>query len=108
MRIIEDYMATKINKKIPFEKEFYPLLTRLVKNDIPFDIRRIFDGFQLIYPNIENQVCDVVIHMGSYGVIDGTLEIMGLNDNEDNVDGYLHEYEVFDKIFNHYIKNRGN
>ena len=106
MRIIEDYMATKINKEIPFEKEFYPLLTRLVKNDIPFDVRRIFDGFQLIYPNIKNQVCDVVIHMGSYGGIDGTLEIMGLNDYEDDVEGYLHEYEVFNKIFNHYMKNK--
>lgn len=108
MRIIADKMVHKLNSKIPFKKEFFPLITRLVKNDIPFDIRRLYDGFQLFYPNIENQVCDVIINNISYGYMDGTLEIMGLNDNEDNVEGYLHEYEVFNKIFNHYIKNRGN
>lgn len=108
MRIIEDGMNTPINEKIPFDKEFFPLLTRLVKNDIPFDVRRLYDGFQIFYPNIEDKVCDVVIHGGSYGYTEGTLEIMGLMEDEcgDDVVGYLHEYDVFNAIFNHYINNK--
>ena len=105
MRIIEDEMSTPINEEIPFDKEFFPLLTTLVKNDIPFDVRRMYDGFQIFYPNIENQVCDVIIHSYSYGYKEGLLEIMGLSDTDDNVDGFLHGYDIFNRIFSHYINN---
>lgn len=109
MRIIEnDKVTRELSKGISFDKEFFPLLERLVKNDVPFDVRRLYDGFQLFYPNIENQVCDVIIHSGSYGYQEGLLEIMGLIEDEggDSVVGYLHEYEVFNAIFNHYINNK--
>jgi len=108
MRIIESKLPTVLDPIIPFEKEFFPLLTRLVKNDIPFDVRRLYEGFQMFYPNIENQVCDVIIHNSSCGHQEGLLEIMGLIEDEggDSVVGYLHEYDIFNAIFNHYINNK--
>lgn len=108
MRIIENGMTLSMNNVISFGKEFFPLLTRLVKNDIPFDVRRMYDGFQMFYPNIENRECSVIIHSGSYGNQEGLLEIMGLIEDEsgDSVVGRLHEYEIFNAIFNHYINNK--
>ena len=60
---------------------------------------------QLWYPNRENPICDVICHSYSYGGKEGLLEIMGLNENEDGVEGYLLPGEVFNRIFWHYCRN---
>ena len=61
------------------------------------------------YPNKENRVCDVILHIGSYGREQGLLEIMGLVDEEkvgDEVEGYLTADECFNRIKKHFKENK--
>lgn len=60
---------------------------------------------QIWYPNRKKAVCDVICHKYSYGGDRGLLEIMGLVDNEyDDVEGYLTAEDVFKRISLHYKK----
>jgi hypothetical protein len=81
------------NAKIPYEIVTHsPTLTPMI-----------------IYPCKEKQVCDAICHKYSYGYEEGLLEMMGLIPDEvgDSVEGYLTAKEVFNRILNHYEKNKG-
>lgn len=81
------------------------LKTMLENAGIPFEMSTHFEGYQIIYPNCSNPVCDVILHKGSYGHEQGLLEIMGLVDEEkvgDEVEGFLTAKECFNRIEKHY------
>lgn len=89
--------------------EINKLKEMLEKEHIPFTFRKLYEGYQIIYPDTkninENTICDVILHEGSYGREQGLLEIMGLVDEEkvdDEVEGYLTAEECFNRIKKHY------
>lgn len=68
--------------KINFQ-QIFKLKEMLECEGIPFVFRELFGGYQILYPEIgENNICDVILHGGSYGCEEGLLEIMGLVDEE--------------------------
>lgn len=95
-----------IIRMIPFDlKEFEKLMTLLKENSIPYEeiitppsegLSREYFHCQILYPNKKYRISDVVIFRGSYGVEEGKLELMGLNDEPDGVKGYMTAQEVFD------------
>jgi hypothetical protein len=74
----------------------------LIKNNIPYIKRKIYDGYQILYPDIKQCKCSIVCHYASYGGKNGLLEIYGLlNDEEkreDDVVGHLDYLNVFERI----------
>ena len=91
--------------------EIYKLKDMLEKAGIPFVFRKLYEGYQIVYPSDDRgkRICDAVIHFGSYGHEEGLLEIMGLVNEEeigDSVEGYLTAEEVFGRIEKHYQENR--
>jgi len=89
-------------------KEMFKLIDKLEWAHIPYETRDIFGTIQVLYPNAENRICDVVCHDFSYGHEQGLLEIMGLvkekEVDDDEVEGYLTADEVFDRIYKDYTK----
>ena len=93
-------------------KEIFKLKEKLEKAKIPFEFRRLFDGYQICYPekNTEDKKdvmeCSVIEHYGSYGHLDDLLEIMGLlteeESRDDDVLGHVSADEVFQRIKKHY------
>ena len=69
---------------------------------IPHELRRNFDGWQVIYYKDGERISDAIEHGGSYGEAENLLEIMGLTENKDGVEGYLTADEVFKRYLNHY------
>lgn len=80
------------------------LVRLLVAAGIPHEVRTIYDGVQIFYPNLF-PVGDVVCHNFSYGGKYGLLEVMGVGVSEeagDSVEGYLTAETVFDRWYAHY------
>lgn len=79
---------------------------------IPHELRRIFDGWQVVYIVNGRCVADAIEHEYSYGVKEDLLELSGLLTEEeskfDTVKGYLSAQEVFDRIQRHWwdVKSR--
>ena len=98
----------ELNTKINF-KEMSKLYLMLCEAEIPCEVCHVYDGLQINYPSIENRVCDVICHSGSYGHEHGLLEIMGLVDRKnagDDVEGWLTAEDIFKRIRKHYEKNK--
>ena len=91
----------KITKDIDFSN-IENLEKLLVESNIPHIKRKIYDGYQILYPNIKECKCSIVCHSMSYGGEKGLLEIYGLlNDEEkreDDVVGHLDYLNVFERI----------
>lgn len=108
--VLRDDATKEYEKKwgpIPENNEMDKLIPMLCKADIPFDLAIHMGRPQIIYPSIEDCVCDAVLHWGSYGREQGLLEIMGLTENvEDSVEGWMTAEEVFARISEHYKKNQ--
>ena len=89
-------------------KEIFRLEQMLLESNVPYKLRRLIDGWQICYPDLppDNCVCSVIEHFGSYGHEDDLLEIMGLTQNDDGVDGtvegWLSAEDVFNRICEHY------
>lgn len=71
--------------------------------DVPYQFKKLYNGFQLCYPESgKGSICSVIEHDGSYGHESNLLEIMGLLTEEesafDEVKGYLQPEEVFLRI----------
>lgn len=86
--------------------EMSKLINLLEGAKIPYEIFEQPFGVtkytQVYYPNKKNNVCDVICNPMSYGHEKGLLEIMGLTENDDDVEGYLTSMQVFTRINNHY------
>lgn len=80
------------------------LIRLLVAAGIPHEVRTIYDGVQVLYPNLFRSVGDVVCHNFSYGHERGLLEAMGVGacDELDDVEGWLTAETVFDRWHAHY------
>lgn len=93
--------ATKITNQV----EMCKLGAGLAKRGIKFDMRAIWDGFQIITKD-----WDVVCHGGSYGYEKGLLEVMGpdwlVPENEDGVEGWLTAEEILRRIDLHKEQTR--
>lgn len=96
----------ELSKDIDFT-QMVALEKALLAAGVPCERRRLYDGWQICYPSIENCVADVICHYGSYGSEQGLLEIMGLvsDGNGDSVEGYLNAGECFNLIWRHYAAN---
>ena len=93
-----------------------PEYTEILKLDemlniagIPHVTARMFDGWQVCYPDKRvtgNLVMDAIQHYGSYGNDENRLEIMGLltpeEEEYDDVLGHLTAEEVFGRIKKHH------
>lgn len=82
--------------------EIIQLHNMLEKAEIPHSFGKLYDGYQVIYPNIESRIADAIEHSGSYGEKENLLEIMGLLTEEeleeDSVAGYLTAKDVFKRM----------
>jgi len=108
--VLRDEDTIKSEKRwgvIPENNEMDKLIPMLCKADIPFNLAIHMGRPQIVYPSLEDHVCDAVFHWGSYGHEKGLLEIMGLCDAEDDVEGWLTAEEVFARISEHYNHNKG-
>lgn len=88
----------------------HQLHNMLEEANIPHRIRRLMDGYQILYygkdPILEQNNalgsrCDVIEHMGSYGHEKDLLEVAGCivgDDINDTVEGFLTAEEVFNRI----------
>lgn len=106
--VLRDEKTMEYEKKwgpIPENNEMDKLIPMLCKADIPFDLAIHMGRPQIIYPSVKEKVCDAVLHWGSYGRQQGLLEIMGLCDTEDEVEGWLTADEVFNRILDHCLDN---
>lgn len=89
------------------KREIERLVKMLDNTIIPYELTDDAMGNsnnQIWYPNHDEKICDVICHEYSYGGNDGYLEIMGLTQNEDDVEGWLTAEEVFDRIYNDFFE----
>ena len=77
--------------------EMTKLATLLAKENIPFQlvIQEYYETPQIIIPNEEERIMDIVCHKHSYGGNKGLLEIMGITDEYDDVVGWLTAKECY-------------
>ena len=91
--------------------EMITLIDKLEAAHIPFEIefQEMFGGKypHVMYPsNWDNGCkCSVVCNEMSYGHENGLLEIWGLSDTEDGVQGWLTANDVFARIYTDYINS---
>lgn len=89
------------------KREIERLVKMLENTNIPYELTDDAMGNsnnQIWYPNHDEKICDVICHKYSYGGEDGYLEIMGLSENEDEVEGWLTAEQVFYRIHNNYFE----
>ncbi len=90
----------------PEYTEIKKLAGMLLEANIPFSTYYYLEGMQIRYFDKNGlQVCSVIENDVSYGNRADLLEIMGLCNSEDSVEGYLTADTVFNRIQNHYAKN---
>ena len=87
--------------------EMITLIDKLQSVGIPHEVVRqdLFDSIQVCYPSREHCICDAICHQYSYGGKEGLLEIMGLADTEDGVEGWLTADDVFARMYTDYVGN---
>jgi hypothetical protein len=97
--IISTHSKSKCNTKY---LEILYLERELLKTDIHFTLRRLYDGWQIVMYDIDgNYFADVVEHSGSYGSEDDLLEVMGAlveDTNDDEVQGCLSAFDILERL----------
>jgi hypothetical protein len=93
--------------------EILNLANMLKQENIPFECRELYGGYQVGYPVLppsDAVVCDAIEHAFSYGYSSDRLELRGLltpdEEEEDSVVGFLTAQEVFDRIKSHYESSK--
>ena len=86
--------------------EIEKLNKMMLELNIPHSYERMFDGWQISYPNKDNLIADVIQHFGSYGAEENLLEIMGLltknEEKNDSVLGHLTAENCLNRFKKHY------
>ena len=109
MRAVLDSEKDADEADIPADenyKEIFRLEQMLLSHNIPYRLRKLWDGWQIGYPDLpesKNIKCSVIQHFGSYGSKDDLLEIKGLTLNGEEVEGWLCAEDVYSRIVNHYL-----
>lgn len=98
-------------KLIHYSRELFKVIDFLNKEGINFDIRQMFNGWQLIVRNkkvLTEWDFDIICHDGSYGNKKGLLEVMGIiaESEYDDVEGYLTGEQVVEKIERLYLHRK--
>ena len=86
---------------LPLNNKYKAILElgiRLAYENIPHELIRLFDGWQICYPNANDKILDVIEHYGSYGHETDRMEAYGYG--IDDVKGYLDVDEVFELFQN--------
>ena len=89
------------------KREIKRLVKMLENANIPFELTDdVMDNSdnQVWYPNHDEKICDVICHKYSYGGEDGYLEMMGLTEDDYDVEGWLTAEQVFRRIYNDYFE----
>lgn len=72
----------------PGYKEILKLHEMLEAENIPHGLCRYYDGYAVCYPDFENAcVCDAVEHRWSYGSNEDLIEILGLAEDDLDIEG---------------------
>lgn len=92
--------------------EIFKLKELLEKGNIPFEFKKLYDGYQVIIRNSNKfKLADAIENKYSYGVEEDLLEIMGgLTEEEEEFDsvlGGLSSEEVFKRFKYCYENNTG-
>lgn len=85
-----------------YYNEIKKLAQGLLDREIMFDIRKLFDGYQIVVGDITNY-WDAICHFGSWGHEKGLLETSGfsMEDNDggdEGVIGYLTAEDILRRI----------
>ena len=86
---------------LPLNNKYKAILElgiRLAYENIPHELIRLFDGWQICYPNANDRILDAIEHYGSYGHETDQMEAYGYG--IDDVKGYLDVDEVFELFQN--------
>ena len=89
-------------------KAILKLDRKLTYGHIPHELIRLFDGWQICYPNANDKIFDVVEHYGSYGYETDQMEAYGYD--IDDVKGYLDvdaAFELFQNVHNERLQKGG-
>lgn len=98
-------------------KEIEKLKIMLDKANIPYEINDDimvinpkYKIYRVAYPSIQDIVCSAVQGYCTYGYEANLIEIQGLAQYEesDEVLGWLTAEDVFDRIYNHWLKKKCN
>ena len=101
-------MSKYVEELNPSYQEILKLDSMLTEAKVPHKLTRLFDGWQVCYPDDDPhiRVCDAIEHRGSYGVGGDMLELMGLLSEDemrlDSVKGWMTAQEVFDRVIEHF------
>ena len=97
---------TKNVQKTEKHTEIKRLAEMLNNAQIPFFMRDVIDGYQILYGDDDDFICSAVEYGHTYGADEDLIEIMGLLTpeelEEDEVVGYLTAEDVFNRISNHW------
>ena len=89
-------------------KSILKLDRKLTCQNIPHELVRLFDGWQISYPNENNKIFGVIEHYGSYGHETDRMEAYGYG--IDDVKGYLDvdaTLELFQNVHNERLQKGG-
>lgn len=81
------------------------LLKRMLDTSgVPYEIynHSIFNSEIICYPSKDERISDAICQYGSYGYEEGLIEIIGLTENDDEVEGNLSALEVYERWAKHY------
>lgn len=85
--------------------EIQRLHEMLVTDGIPHRFQRLYDGWQVVYPDADIWAISAVQHYGSYGAIDNLIEIMGgITPEEGRCNGVLGHLTA-ENVFKQIMKN---
>lgn len=99
-----EYFDSRGKEANPFYTSILDLDKRLTEAGIPHVLQRVCDGWQIIYPSLEEREGDVVAHFGSYGHEEDLIEAYGFNFQD--VKGWLSVDDAFNLIKNFNVKRR--
>lgn len=109
---IQPQMINPVGQNPDKYTEILKLHRKLKEANIPHDLHKSFDGWQICYPSAKDCKCSVIEHSFSYGNEDNRLEIMGLLTEEEQkhncVVGWLTAVNVFRRIKKDYKREKTN
>lgn len=96
-------MKVPTEEQNPNYKNILELDKKLTELKIPHKLRRLYDGWQILYfrkGREDEAYGDVVCHCGSYGHEKDLMEAYGFPECEDDVIGYMSVDEALELFIN--------